>query len=65
MEPGEISVRLDGKEQRTVTFDPQDMRHFEHGYVVTSHSSQGLTADRVLANIDTDSARSLINTRLA
>ena len=65
MEPGEISVRLDGKEQRTVTFDPQEMRHFEHGYVVTSHSSQGLTADRVLANIDTDSARSLINTRLA
>ncbi|HEY6374278.1 MAG TPA: hypothetical protein VIX90_02015 [Edaphobacter sp.] len=65
VEPEEISVRLDGKVQRTVTFDPQEMRHFEHGYVVTSHSSQGLTAERVLANIDTDSARSLINTRLA
>ena len=29
------------------------------GYAVTSHSSQGLTADRVIANIDTDSSRSL------
>jgi hypothetical protein len=36
-----------------------------HGYAVTSHSSQGLTAGRVLANIDTDSSRNLINTRLA
>jgi hypothetical protein len=37
----------------------------DHGYAVTSHSSQGLTADRVIANIDTDSSRSLINDRLA
>ena len=41
------------------------MRHFDHGYAVTSHVSQGLTEGRVIANIDTDSARSLINTRLA
>ena len=32
---------------------------------MTSHSSQGLTAGRVIANIDTESSRSLINTRLA
>jgi len=32
---------------------------------VTSHSSQGLTAGRVLAHFDTDGAHSLINTRLA
>ena len=32
---------------------------------MTSHSSQGLTAGRVLANIDTDSSRNLINSRLA
>jgi ATP-dependent exoDNAse (exonuclease V) alpha subunit len=32
---------------------------------VTSHSSQGLTAGRVLAHIDTDSSHSLINNRLA
>ena len=34
-------------------------------YAVTSHVAQGLTEGRVIANIDTDSARSLINTRLA
>jgi hypothetical protein len=35
------------------------------GYAVTSHSAQGLTASRVLVHIDTDSAQSLINNRLA
>ena len=36
------------------------------GYrVVTSHSSQGLTAGRVLAHFDTDSSHNLINKRLA
>ena len=38
---------------------------FDHGYAVTSHSAQGLTAGRVLAHFDTDSSHSLINTRLA
>ena len=28
---------------RIVRFDPSQMRHFDHGYAVTSHSSQGLT----------------------
>jgi len=65
MEPGKLTVRLDGKDERTVSFDPAKLRGFDHGYAVTSHSSQGLTAGRVLANIDTDSGRNLINTRLA
>ncbi len=65
LEDGKIAVRLDGAEQRTVTFDPHQHPQFDHGYAVTSHSSQGLTAGRVIANIDTDAARSLINTRLA
>ncbi len=56
---------MDGKTERTVQFDPAKMRHFDHGYAVTSHVSQGLTEGRVIANIDTESARSLINTRLA
>jgi hypothetical protein len=60
-----ITVRLDGKAEREVTFDPTEFRQLDHGYAVTSHSSQGLTADRVIANIDTDSSRSLINDRLA
>jgi conjugative relaxase-like TrwC/TraI family protein len=65
LETGKITVRLDGKEERSVSFDPSKVKTFDHGYAVTSHSSQGLTEDRVIANIDTDSSRSLINTRLA
>ena len=64
-EPGQIAVRMDDKTERTVQFDPARMRHFDHGYAVTSHVSQGLTEGRVIANIDTDTARSLINIRLA
>jgi ATP-dependent exoDNAse (exonuclease V) alpha subunit len=60
-----MTVRLDGKTHRAVTFDTAEFRQFDHGYAVTSHSSQGLTAGRVLANIDTDSSRNLINNRLA
>jgi len=65
IEDGKMTVRLDGKTQRTVIFDTAEFRQFDHGYAVTSHSSQGLTAGRVLANIDTDSSRNLINNRLA
>jgi conjugative relaxase-like TrwC/TraI family protein len=65
LQDGQITVRMDGKEARTVSFDPTQVRTFDHGYAVTSHSSQGLTERRVIANIDTDSSRTLINTRLA
>ncbi len=41
------------------------MRHFDHGYAVTSHSSQGLTAERVLVNMDTEAHPELINSRFA
>jgi ATP-dependent exoDNAse (exonuclease V) alpha subunit len=61
----QMMVRLDGKTRRTITFDPYEFKQFDHGYAVTSYSSQGMTAERVLANIDTDSSRSLINERLA
>ena len=37
-----------------------------YGYAVTSHSSQGVTADRVLVHVDTEQAHEqLINSRLA
>ncbi len=61
----EITVKLDGKDGRTITFDPKEFRSFDHGYAVTSHSAQGLTTDRVLVNIDVDGPRGLINSRLA
>lgn len=65
LEDGKMTVALDGKAKRQIAFDTEKFRQFDHGYAVTSHSSQGLTAGRVLANIDTDSSRSLINSRLA
>jgi hypothetical protein len=64
--PDIITIHMDGKDERTVSFNPSTMRqHFDHGYAVTSHSSQGLTAARVLANIDTETSRLLIKPRLA
>jgi ATP-dependent exoDNAse (exonuclease V) alpha subunit len=60
-----ITVRMDDSEDKTVTFDPEQMRHFDHGYAVTSHSSQGLTSERVLVNMDTNVHPKLINTRFA
>ena len=65
IESDRLTVLMDGKEARSVSFNPSEFRQFDHGYAVTSHSSQGLTADRVIANIDTDSSRTLINNRLA
>ncbi|WP_158787520.1 MobF family relaxase [Granulicella sp. L46] len=61
----QIDVKMDGEKERTVSFDAAKMRHFDHGYAVTSHSSQGLTADRVLVNMDTTVHPELINTRFA
>jgi ATP-dependent exoDNAse (exonuclease V) alpha subunit len=59
----QLAVRLDSG--KSVSFDGNQMRHFDHGYAVTSHSSQGLTAERVLVNIDTNVHPELINTRFA
>jgi hypothetical protein len=38
---------------------------FDHGYAVTSHSSQGLTSERVLVNMDTEVHPELIGSRFA
>jgi conjugative relaxase-like TrwC/TraI family protein len=58
---GRIAARLDSGRQ--VEFDPTEHRHFDHGYAVTSHSAQGLTAERVLVNADTGVHPDLINSR--
>jgi conjugative relaxase-like TrwC/TraI family protein len=60
---GQFSVRMDSG--KSVRFDGNQMRHFDHGYAVTSHSSQGLTAERVLINIDSNAHPDLINPRFA
>jgi conjugative relaxase-like TrwC/TraI family protein len=61
---GNLQVRLDSGQQ--VQFNIRDHPHVDYGYAITSHSSQGATADRVLVHVDTEQARDeLINSRLA
>jgi conjugative relaxase-like TrwC/TraI family protein len=61
---GNLQIRLDSG--RNVQFNIRTHRHLDYGYAVTSHSSQGLTADCVLVHVDTELAHeNLINTRLA
>jgi conjugative relaxase-like TrwC/TraI family protein len=58
----DITVRLDvGRE---ISFKTEKFRHLDHGYTVTSHSSQGTTVDRVLINADTSESRVLLNDRM-
>jgi conjugative relaxase-like TrwC/TraI family protein len=56
-----VTVRLDNN--RLIEFNAGDHRHFDHGYAVTSHSSQGLTAERVLVHADTSVHPDLLNSR--
>ena len=59
-----MEVRWDSG--RTSSFDVNERRHLDHGYAVTSHSSQGQTAGRVLVHVETDRAsEKLVNQRLA
>jgi ATP-dependent exoDNAse (exonuclease V) alpha subunit len=59
---GRLSLKMDGG--RTVGLDPHRYLHLDHGYAVTSHSSQ--TADRVLIHVDTElAAKDLLNSRMA
>jgi ATP-dependent exoDNAse (exonuclease V) alpha subunit len=61
---GTMQLRLD--DERKVEFNPQQHPHVDHGYAVTSYSSQGQTAERVLVNVDTElAAKDLLNSRMA
>jgi conjugative relaxase-like TrwC/TraI family protein len=62
---GRITVRMDSSKDKTIVFNSDEMRHFDHGYAVTSHSSQGLTAHRALVNMDTAVRPELISSRFA
>ena len=64
IEDGRLSLKMDGG--RAVELDPRQHPHLDHGYAVTSHSSQGQTADRVLIHVDTElGAKDLLNNRMA
>src|SRR4029079_18906213 len=56
-----VKFSVDSKAQ-----GPRAHRHLDHGYAVTSYSSQGLTADRVLLYMDSEQAgERRVNQRLA
>jgi conjugative relaxase-like TrwC/TraI family protein len=61
---GRLRLKIDGG--RMVELDPHKHPHLDHGYAMTSHSSQGQTADRVLIHVDTElGAKDLLNSRMA
>jgi len=61
---GQMRLKMDGG--RDVHLDPREHPHLDHGYAVTSHSSQGQTAERVLIHVDTElAAKNLLNNRMA
>jgi len=61
---GNLKLRMDSG--REVEFNVREMPHLDYGYAVTSHSSQGQTADRVLVHVDSSQAHGeLLNSRMA
>jgi conjugative relaxase-like TrwC/TraI family protein len=62
IERGAITVRFEGG--RTVSLDAAAARHLDHGYAVTSHSSQGQTARRAIIHADTAQSAQLLNQRM-
>ena len=63
-ESGRLCLKMDGG--RNVELDSHKHLHLDYGYAMTSHSSQGQTADRVLIQVDTElGAKDLLNSRMA
>jgi conjugative relaxase-like TrwC/TraI family protein len=58
----EYMVALDSG--REVSFESDKFRHIDHGYAVTSYSSQSQTVDRVLINADANESDLLLNQRM-
>ena len=63
IEQGDFTVSLSA--DRIITFNPERFPHLDHGYAVTSYSSQGKTMDRVLVNAETTETDLLVNQRMA
>jgi conjugative relaxase-like TrwC/TraI family protein len=59
----EMTVRMDSG--RLIQVDVSKHPHLDYGYALTSHSSQGQTADRVLIHVDTEQGPQLVNARMA
>jgi hypothetical protein len=60
------AMRLELDSGRSMDYEPPRHPHLDHGYAVTSYSSQGQTAERVLIHVDTElAAKDLLNSRMA
>jgi len=58
--------QVKGEEHRVHVLYARQHPHLDYGYAVTSHSSQGQTADRVLIHVDSEQAHGeLLNSRMA
>ena len=53
------TLRMD--DGREISAAREWLRHIDHGYASTSHSSQGATVDRVIVNVDTTRSAQLVN----
>lgn len=63
---GDGNMKLKMDSGREVEFNTKQHPHLDYGYAVTSHSSQGQTADRVLIHVDSAQAHGeLLNSRMA
>lgn len=60
---GDFTISLSA--DRVITFNAERFPHLDHGYAVTSYSSQGKTMDRVLVNAETTETDLLVNQRMA
>jgi conjugative relaxase-like TrwC/TraI family protein len=61
---GRMEIRWDSG--RRSSFEASERGHLDYGYAVTSHSSQGQTAGRVLVHVETERAgEKLVNQRFA
>jgi conjugative relaxase-like TrwC/TraI family protein len=62
-ENGDIAIHTDSG--RALRFNTEEHPHLDFGYAVTSHSSQGQTADCVLIHADTEKSEQFVNARFA
>jgi len=60
-----VTLQSNTDSGRLVEFNLKDHPHLDYGFAVTSHSSQGQTADRVLIQADTEQSAHLVNSRIA
>lgn len=52
----QVTARIDGKDGKEVTFDMEKYNNIDHSYAVTNYKAQGMTVDKVVADMNTKGA---------